>query len=57
MLGTVISPGCIDYSASKLFVSFLAQGLSYELGAKVDCMVWLSGPVNYKGSVDAHTAV
>ena len=38
-------PHCLAYSCTKIFVSYLARGLSYELEGKVDCIDWLLGRV------------
>jgi short-subunit dehydrogenase len=47
-LGSAPIPGCVDYSCSKSFASYLAEGLNYELKGKVDCMSWQSGKVATK---------
>jgi uncharacterized protein len=39
-----VVPGLTTYSASKAFVSFFIQGLSYELEGKIDCLDWCPGP-------------
>lgn len=47
-LGSVPVAGILDYSCTKTFVDFLAQGLSYELEGKVDCLSWQAGEVSTK---------
>ena len=47
-LGSAPIPGCLDYSCSKSFASYLAEGLNYELKGKVDCMSWQCGKVATK---------
>ncbi len=41
-------PGCLTYSASKIFADYLAQGLNYELKGKVDVLSWQCGEVSTK---------
>lgn len=48
VLGTLPLSGTITYSASKSFVSFLAQGLNYELKNKVDVISFEPGEVETK---------
>lgn len=44
-----VLPGMTNYSASKSFASFLAQGLNYELGdKKIDVLDWKPGEVETK---------
>ena len=40
--------GVTTYCATKSMASFLAQGLSYELEGKIDCMSWQPGHVSTK---------
>ena len=40
--------GVSAYSASKAYVSALAQALSYEVEGKVDVVDWVSGEVSTK---------
>ena len=40
--------GVSAYSASKAYVSTLAQALSYEVVEKVDVVDWVSGEVSTK---------
>ena len=47
-LGAAPFAGILDYSCSKSFVNFLAQGLSFELEGKVDCLSWQCGEVHTK---------
>ena len=47
-LGSVPVAGILDYSCAKTFASFLAQGLSFELEGKVDCLAWQAGEVATK---------
>ena len=51
-LGSKPVAGCLDYSCTKSFASFLAEGLNYELKGKVDCMAWQSGKVATKMNGD-----
>ena len=37
-LGSIAVPGCISYSASKSFSSFIAEGLNFELKQHIDVM-------------------
>ena len=47
-LGAQPVAGILDYSCTKTFVDFLAQGLSFELEGKVDCLSWQAGEVSTK---------
>ena len=40
--------GILTYSCTKTFAGFLAQGLSYELRGKVDCLSWECGETKTK---------
>ncbi len=33
-------PGILTYSCTKIFVDYLARGLSFELKEKIDCLSW-----------------
>lgn len=42
-------PGAVNYAATKTFVSYLAQGLNYELkDKKIDVLDWKPGEVATK---------
>jgi len=47
-LGTLPVAGCITYSASKAFISFLSQGLSVEYKDKIDVMCYHAGMIKTK---------
>jgi len=47
-LGCRSYAGILTYSCTKTFASFLAQGLSYELKGKVDCLDWECGETKTK---------
>ena len=47
-LGSKPIPGFLGYSATKSLVSYLAEGLNYELEGKVDVMSYQAGEVKTK---------
>ncbi len=47
-LGCKPVSGIITYSATKSFVSFIAQGLDYELKEKIDFTTYEAGEVTTK---------
>lgn len=42
------APGLLTYSSSKAFISYLGQGLNYELKGKIDAMTFECGEVSTK---------
>jgi len=45
VLGSTPAAGSLTYSCTKTFADFLARGLSYELGNRIDCLSWRAGYV------------